>query len=211
MAEIPQRIKPEPRRPPLIDTLFLRIELDGIRPVIWRTVMVPVNITLRRLHDVIQAAMGWDDCHLHTFKVRGREYGDRTVFLDDLGPTPMKEERSVTLQSLGLAPLDTFAYEYDMGDSWEHTITVVGTDRVERDMEFQIIDGDNACPPEDVGGVHGYAWFVHSMMDPQHEDHEQVMEWYGRRFDHTMYDLRGARRLLSVIVLSGAGYPWRKA
>jgi len=49
---------PPPMRSTLTDAFILRIELDGIRPEIWRTVMVPVNITMRRLHDVIQAAMG---------------------------------------------------------------------------------------------------------------------------------------------------------
>jgi len=151
---------------------------------------------------------------LHSFNVKNREYVDRSVFDNDFaelaGNTTIKEERSVTLQSLSLAPLDTFTYDYDMGDSWEHTITVVGTDRVEPDTSFRIIDGANACPPEDVGGVQGYAWFVLAMMDPQHQDHQQVLEWFGRPFHHTMFELRAAQRLLHLLVYSGAGYPWKK-
>lgn len=203
------------RRPVrLTDTLILRIELEGIRPEIWRTVMVPAKITLRRLHDVIQAAMGWDDSHLHSFTINGKEYADTSVMDHGFYASPnsnrVKEERSVTLYSFPLASLETFTYLYDMGDSWKHTISVIGTDRVEHDTSFRVIDGANACPPEDVGGVHGYAWFVLAMMHPQYEDHQQVLEWFGRPFDHTMFDLRAAQRLLHVIVYSGAGYPWKK-
>lgn len=198
----------------LTDVLILRIELDGIRPVIWRTVMVPAKITLRRLHDVIQAAMGWDDSHLHAFTIKGRSYADRSVFEDDTygsaDGSSVKEERSVTLNAFDLSLDDTFTYEYDMGDGWKHTITVVGTDTVEPDSSFRIIDGDNACPPEDVGGVGGYAWFVLAMMDPQHKDHDHVLGWFGRPFNYTMLDLRAAQRLLRVLEFSGAGYPWKK-
>ncbi|MBS1561024.1 MAG: plasmid pRiA4b ORF-3 family protein [Bacteroidetes bacterium] len=189
-----------------VDTLILRISLDGIRPEIWRTVMVPANITLRRLHDVIQAAMGWDDSHLHLFTINGTPYGDRQVF-DDM--PQMKDEKFVNIGSLGLAPGSTFSYEYDMGDGWRHTISVVGTDSVSPDATYRVIDGANAVPPEDIGGTYGYARFVLAMMDPKHEDHDEVLQWYGRPFDHTMFDLRAAQRFLFVLVHTGAGYPWR--
>jgi len=189
-----------------IETLILRITLDGIRPEIWRTVMVPVKITLRRLHDVIQAAMGWDDSHLHLFTINGTSYGDLQVF-DDM--PQMKDEKFVNIGSLSLAPGNTFTYEYDMGDGWRHTISVVERTTVSNDETYRVIDGANAVPPEDVGGTYGYARFVLAMMDPKHEEHDELLQWYGRPFDHTMFDLRAAQRLLFVLVHSGAGYPWR--
>ncbi|MCX6141331.1 MAG: plasmid pRiA4b ORF-3 family protein, partial [Candidatus Kapabacteria bacterium] len=199
---------PIEKKPVLKKVVVLRIALDGIRPEIWRTIMVPDTITLRRLHDVIQAAMGWDEMHLHLFKIKGTEYGDLEMFEDFHS---MKEERFVTLQSIKLATDDSFVYEYDMGDGWRHTITVLGTAEVEPDYTFRVIDGANAVPPEDVGGVHGYAQFVLAMMDPKHEEHEEYMQWYGRPFDHTMFDLRGAIRLLAVLEYTGAGYPWKRS
>lgn len=39
--------------------LRLKIELAGIKPVVWRRVVVPESITLAKLHRVIQAVMGW--------------------------------------------------------------------------------------------------------------------------------------------------------
>jgi hypothetical protein len=42
----------------------LRIELADISPPIWRRVEVPLDLTFKHLHDVIQAVMGWEDCHL---------------------------------------------------------------------------------------------------------------------------------------------------
>lgn len=194
-------------QPILKDRLILRIVLDGIRPEIWRMIMVPDTITLRRLHDVIQAAMGWDESHLHLFKINGKEYGDREMFDDS---PEMKDERFTSLQSMHLTEGNTFTYVYDMGGDWSHTITVVDYAAVEIDETLHILDGANAVPPEDVGGVPGYARFVLAMMDPKHEDHEECMQWYGRPFDHTMFDLRGAIRLLSVLEYTGAGYPWKR-
>src|SRR5437667_2721141 len=53
----------------------VRIELRHTEPLIWREVEVPTSITLKVLHDIIQALMGWFDCHLWEFTVGGRRYG----------------------------------------------------------------------------------------------------------------------------------------
>lgn len=158
--------------------------------------MVPKNITLARLHTVFQTAMGWDDTHLHLFQIKGREYGETSHFVN---LPEIRPERSTTLIGFDLTAGDTFGYLYDMGDHWQHTVTVVSTDRVEASTAICLLDGSNACPPEDVGGVSGFAWFVLAMMDPAHEDHEQVMTWHGRYFDHTMFDLNTNQNLLAAV------------
>ena len=185
-----QRVKP------MTDTYILRIALDGIRPEIWRTVMVPTNITLGRLHKVFQSVMGWDDAHLHLFQIKDREYGETSHFTD---LPDIRSDRSTTLVAFNFAPGDTFGYLYDMGDSWQHTVTVIGTDRVDPSTAIRLLDGANACPPEDVGGLHGFAWFVLAMMDPAHADHDEVMQWHGRYYDHTMFDLNTTQKLLAAV------------
>jgi hypothetical protein len=45
----------------------LKLYMKGITPQIWRRIQVPENYTFFDLHEAIQAAMSWDDYHLHEF------------------------------------------------------------------------------------------------------------------------------------------------
>ena len=57
-------------------------------------------------------------------------------------------------------------------------------------MKFAVcVDGENACPPDDVGGVGGYADFLAAMADPDHEEHDDLLRWVGFVFDPTAFDL----------------------
>lgn len=53
----------------------LRIELLEMKPAVWWRVIVPAAIKLPKLHRVIQAAMGWEDVHLHEFDIGKNRYG----------------------------------------------------------------------------------------------------------------------------------------
>lgn len=192
-------MKPKP-----VVALTLRVELNNIAPVIWRVITVPETITLQRLHDVAQAAMGWDDAHLHLFIVRNTQYGDKKVF--DGGN--VHDEGSTSLQQLRLQPGESLLYLYDMGDGWEHTITLLDQAVVDADEAFSIVAGERATPPEDVGGTGGYQEFCTVMANPDHPEYTAIREWYGQPFAPDMFDLRAARRMLGVLVASGAGYPW---
>jgi hypothetical protein len=55
--------------------------------------------------------------------------------------------------------------------------------------EIACLEGARACPPEDVGGVHGYFEFCHALKDPRHEEHESFMEWSGGNFDSERFDV----------------------
>ncbi len=61
------------------------------------------------------------------------------------------------------------------------------------------LDGRNACPPEDVGGVPGYADFLEAITDPTHEKHDHFLEWCGGSFDPEAFDLVLANQLLSEV------------
>ncbi|MDO9714753.1 plasmid pRiA4b ORF-3 family protein, partial [Paracraurococcus lichenis] len=61
----------------------LKVTLRDTKPPVWRRLLVPGATTLGDLHRAIQAAMGWEDCHLHTFDIEGRQYGDRRT-VDDV-------------------------------------------------------------------------------------------------------------------------------
>ena len=77
-----------------------------------------------------------------------------------------------------------FTYEYDFGDSWQHEIVLEKTLESEPDVAYpRCIDGARACPPEDVGGIWGYAEFLEAISDPNHENHDEMVEWVGGEFD----------------------------
>ena len=192
---------PRPKKP--VPTLQLKIELTGIKPVIWRRVLVPETITLPKLHLVIQAAMGWMDCHLHEFEILGERYGEPDPDWD-MGDGPISEARVKLSKSL--QGMTSFRYIYDFGDHWQHKIKVekVFAD----DLGFALplcVAGARACPPEDVGGEPGYSDFLEAVLNPLHEEHEQVLEWCGGDFDPEHFEESVAnfrmRGILSKVVM----------
>jgi hypothetical protein len=99
-----------------------RIELKDTDPPIWREVEVPTSITLKVLHDIVQATIGWMDYHLWEFVIDGRTYG--LPMDEDWGTEPRKEAAKVRLRDV-LKPGETvIAYTYDFGDAWEHEIRI---------------------------------------------------------------------------------------
>ena len=193
----PAKTRNAPDRSDEITTL--RIELKHTHPPIWRKVEVPTSITLQQLHDIIQIAMGWDDSHLHQFIVRGTYYG--ATVDDDFGLGPdmdVEEEGDVLLSQIinGHRKMK-FRYEYDFGDGWQHDIEVEGVVEREPRVHYpRCIEGRRACPPEDVGGPWGYAGVLAAITDPEHEDHQEMKEWVGGKFDPEKFSAEAVNREL---------------
>jgi len=167
-------------------TLQLLVELDEVTPTVWRRVLVPTGVRMSRLHDMIQAAMGWTDSHLHVFTVGGARYG---MCFDEHPEGEIDEQTVTVLQAL--RGQKRFTYEYDFGDGWEHTITVEAEFRTPHALKFAIcVAGENACPPEDVGGPGGFEYFLEVLADPMHEQREIYVRWNGGdTFDRTAFSL----------------------
>lgn len=191
---MPARIVPLKSAP---DQLLLYIELKWIDPAIWRRVVVPANITLGKLHHVIQAVMGWYDSHLHEFEIAGERYGMPDP--EGWGPAVNPEARKTLIKAL--MGKNTFSYLYDFGDSWEHKIKVEKTLPPGTAPQLPYcVDGANACPPEDVGGVPGYEEFVQIMAAPDHPEHEGMRGWFGGEYDAQAFDTFAINRLLKKII-----------
>ena len=164
----------------------LKITLRDSRPPIWRRVLVPGGFNLRKLHQVVQIAMGWTDSHLHQFTVGGIYYGEPHP--DD--EMEMNDERRFTLNQIAPREKSKFAYEYDFGDSWDHEVLVEKISPPEPGVKYPLcVKGKRACPPEDVGGVWGYDTFLQAIRDPDHEEHDSYLEWIGGEFDPEAFDL----------------------
>ena len=177
----------------------LKVSLDGIAPVIWRRLQVPGNATLGWLHAVIQVAMGWTNSHLHQFVAGKRLYSDPSFDLDEFEDDPrVVDEGTITIIEVAPRVKRTFVYEYDFGDSWDHRITVekiLDPDPATA-TAARCLDGERACPPEDCGGVYGYAALLEIIMDPKHEEYESMMEWLGGRFEPEVFDRDKANKYL---------------
>jgi hypothetical protein len=175
------------------------VTLAGIRPPIWRRVQVPSDLTLAKLHHVIQDAMGWIDYHLHQFDAGGITYGDPSLNEDGM-MDDVVNERTARLSRLAPSPKNRLNYLYDFGDSWEHTILVEAVLPPEPGRHYPVcLTGKRACPPEDCGGPWGYADLLTAIADPAHPEHTTLLTWLGGPFDPEAFDLEAVNQRLSSI------------
>jgi hypothetical protein len=155
----------------------LRVELLEVTPKVWRRLLLPSTIRLPALHRVLQAAMGWTDSHLHEFVIAGQRYS--TPDPDWADELKQRDERRIVLEKALGYQSRCFDYLYDFGDSWHHVVILEEHAPLKSDALVYCTDGANACPPEDVGGAHGYAEFLAGIADPQHDEHENLLTWVG--------------------------------
>jgi hypothetical protein len=164
----------------------IKVTLKGSKPPIWRRMQVTSTTTLAQLHRMLQRVMGWEGSHLYQFVVGGMAYGDPRMLEEMEG----EDARRVTLASLVRGEKAKFLYEYDFGDSWDHELLIEKVLPCEAGKYYPVcLTGKRACPPEDCGGIWGYASFLDAIQDPQHPEHEEMLEWVGGEFDPDGFDL----------------------
>jgi hypothetical protein len=171
-----------------------KVRLKEIEPEIWRRIVVPASYSFWDLHVAIQDSMGWSDYHLHAFRVKNPEtnkidaigipddeaIGDGVIFLAGW-ETP--------IANYFVKPGDEAEYEYDFGDDWEHVVFLEKIDEIKPKTKYpKCIDGNRACPPEDCGGPGGYEDMLTIMLDENHEQHEEIIEWLGGIFNPEEFD-----------------------
>ena len=169
-----------------------KITLKGIKPPIWRRIQVSETYTFWDLHVAIQDAMGWDDYHLHEFEL----VNPLTGLKQSIG-SPDKEFDREVFSELKQKLVDFFSmenrsavYTYDFGDNWEHKIQLEKILPREEGVTYPIcIKGKRACPPEDCGGIWGYAELLEILGNPNHEEYEEMLEWLGGEFDPEHFDV----------------------
>ncbi|MEE4310301.1 MAG: plasmid pRiA4b ORF-3 family protein [candidate division KSB1 bacterium] len=158
----------------------IKVTLRDSKPPIWRRLLISGSNSLFDLHKIIQLSMGWTNSHLHQFIIKGDIYS--IPFEEDL--EPVMDVRDCRIEKIALSERSKFVYEYDFGDSWIHDIVVEKILPVDPDIEYPLcLAGQRACPPEDVGGIWGFEEFLEAMKDPEHEEHESYVEWWGGIFD----------------------------
>jgi hypothetical protein len=167
-----------------------KITLMQSKPPIWRRIQIQ-NCTLDKLHEHIQTAMGWTNSHLHDFEIDDQRYGDPELL--DEGFEDFDCVNSTQTMISDIIPNNrkrfSFNYQYDFGDSWDHEILFEGCPPLDPTVKYPIcLEGERACPPEDVGGIWGYAEFLEVLANPKHAEHESILEWCGGKFSPDKFD-----------------------
>jgi len=182
------------------DIYQLKVTLLGTSPPIWHRLQVPADVTLAQLHDVLQTTMGWQDGHMHEFSVGQRRFGRPNPQDRLMGQPSVENERTVRLSSL-LSRIGSKAiYTYDFGDSWEHSIVLGKRFPGDPNATYSVCtDGQLACPPEDCGGIPGFYDLVEVLNDPNHERHQEMLDWIGDDFDPQAFSVDQVNQMLAPL------------
>lgn len=170
----------------------VRVTLIGIAPAVWRRLLLPGNTKLEQVHECIQGAFGWQNCHLHEFEIAGKRYGDPDAADGDRVIISERGTKS-KLKFFDLQVGDKFFYTYDFGDDWRHELEVEAILSPDPDGYYpDCIGGARACPPEDCGGVPGYLRLVRPLA---------VVGSTQQSFDADRFELKEARKGLTSYAL----------
>jgi len=186
-----------PKDQRLRSVLQFLVVLSETNPLVWRRIQVPEHYSFWDLHVAIQDAMGWLDYHLHEFRV----FHPKRRQLDLLGipdedfpderPRTPDWEVKISGYFNRASSLDALPalYVYDFGDDWRHLLMCEEELPLEESVTYpRCVAGARACPPEDCGGVHGYADFLAAIADPRHPDHAQLVQWSGGAYDPEAFE-----------------------
>jgi hypothetical protein len=193
--QVDYQMKQNKARPPILQ---FRLSVLDVKPEISRTVLVSTDVTLARLHSILQALMGWQNHHLYAFVIDGKRYAPRHEDDGDVGKANLIGTR---LSSLFRKTAKVITYEYGFGDRWEIEIHIESTkDTIGQERSAECIEGRRHGPVEDSGGSRGYMEKVRIYRNPQHKAYQQIREWIGPNFDPEEFDLAETNERLKAIV-----------
>jgi hypothetical protein len=159
-------------------TYHFYIELEESSPLVWRRIVVPGNYNLYQLHMALQGAFGWENSHLFQFCEKSLSdaigYGIPDNFDSD---AKIADAKKTKMSKIFKKAGQVYQYIYDFGDYWKHRVTLERVEQDELACAF-CIGGSGACPPEDVGGIHGYLEMLDSLKKGGGEE-ERYRDWLG--------------------------------
>jgi hypothetical protein len=185
----------------------LKITLDDAEPPVLRRVEVPLDIRLDRLHLTIQAAMGWENCHLYELRAGDLSWSTPYPEADWVGEfgDAGKARLSAIYEKVGRKK---FTYLYDFGDGWAHTLKIERLIEPEAGVLYpRLVEVDGRCPPEDSGGPGGYAFLLKAIRDPADERHEELKYWVGEGFDPDADDAAALTKRVAALARTWSRKP----
>ncbi|OGV99380.1 MAG: hypothetical protein A2Z59_03005 [Nitrospinae bacterium RIFCSPLOWO2_02_39_17] len=178
----------------------IKIILSGSKPPIWRRFLIESNENLYKLHQVTQVVMGWTNSHMHQYRQNKLYYGTPGKESESDFGFKTLDEKKYKINQVMDKPRTKIIYEYDFGDSWDHDLILEKTLTKDEKFNYPIcLDGAMACPPEDCGGLGGYYNLLDIIKNPEHEEHEEMMEWLGGEFNPGEFDLESINKILKKI------------
>ncbi|WNS75133.1 plasmid pRiA4b ORF-3 family protein [Bacillus sp. DTU_2020_1000418_1_SI_GHA_SEK_038] len=204
----------------MMNAVQLKVTLRLEKGHVWRRILVPINKTFNNLHDILQAAFGWRNYHLHEFYIYNSETSGHVLSKNHSayhqeGYKPvinlvcneeafaypnevdMKLDTDIELSEY-IPAYKSLKYNYDFGDNWQHDVEVEKViDNYHANYPV-CLKGEGNTPPEDVGGNYGFEEFLKILADPLHPDHKYMVEW-GRIQGYKNFDIEGVNRLLKDI------------
>jgi hypothetical protein len=178
-----------------VEIYRVRVSLRDIEPAIWRQIELSSQTTLKQFHRILQIAMGWENYHLHEFAVGKQRYGVPDP--DDESPGKVIREGGVRLAAVLPRPGSEMLYIYDFGDDWQHDLRLEAVFAAESGVQYpRVVNGARSCPPEDSGGPAGYADLLEILMDPAHEQFEDMRQWAGSHFNAEVFSADAANKRL---------------
>ncbi|MGO9411442.1 MAG: plasmid pRiA4b ORF-3 family protein [Spirochaetia bacterium] len=188
---------PMPSKTRKCDVYQLKLSVSNIRPPIWRRILVRSDLTLARLHLIIQSLMNWYNYHLYQFDIGQEEYGPP---LEDDDLHGKRKSPGIRLSRAFGKGIKSILYEYDFGDGWEIRIQL---ERILSGLvqEEQVIcaTGARRGPAEDSGGPYGYQEYLDILKNPSHAEYKEIKEWIGEHFDPEDFDLKETNEELSKL------------
>jgi hypothetical protein len=179
------------------------IELHESDPLVWRSIVVPADYTFYELHMAIQGAFGWENCHLFQFSESG--FSDNTRYGlpgEDIDDQVTVDARKTRMSRILKKEGQTYCYIYDFGDDWEHRLTLEKVVAEDTAAPF-CLDGAGACPPEDVGGMHGYQEMLAILKSSRHPERAGFIEWLGlvagEKWDAKFCSIREVNKRLALL------------
>lgn len=175
----------------------IKVQLAGSEPPVWRRFQVLSQTPLDQLHDIIQVVMGWDNDHFYQFMINDEFYSAPEVDETD----QRKEARHYQIGQLIKRGKTSFLYEYDLSDGWEHEVTVEKIRPIPELDARQLplcLEGENATPPEECGGIFGYYELMSILKDPTHDAYDEMREQYGD-IDPKAFDNAEVNQALKVL------------
>lgn len=185
-----------------VDIFTINVSLDKAPFEISRQLEVPSNIRLTTLADMLIYAMGWDGSHLNQFKAKGEFYeetdAEADAFYEESGMRK-NGQYEYSLRDLLSRKGNSIKWEYDFGDSWEHTVTLEKRRKKRADEEYKVrlLKAKGACPPEDCGGVPGYCHLLDVLANPKSPEYLMMKNWVDDDFDPKKFDIKEAQSIIN--------------
>lgn len=161
--------------------LLIKLDLGAVYAT--RRLVIPMGITFKELHKIIQIAFDWRNSHLYDFNLFDESghcvlniISEHEEVFEPRQDCPMVWDKDIWIDEYVKAQMKIL-YTYDYGDDWRHEITVLGiVPDYDKNYPTCILAEGNR-PPEDVGGISGFERYQEIMNDPDHPEHEETKHW----------------------------------